>query len=79
MEKTTENLKMECRCHKEKSSSLKELFMAAPVDAKVRFREAYLSYTGMPYTTFYRKLSEDSFRPLEERAFHRLLKSYPLS
>ena len=79
MKKTTENLKMVRGYHKEKYPSLKELFTNATENARVNFRDAYLAYTGMPYTTFYRKLSEDTFRPLETKAFHRILKDHPLN
>lgn len=42
-------------------------------EEKIEFREAYLTKSGMPYTTFYHKLRTDTFRPLEQNLFEKLL------
>lgn len=42
-------------------------------EAKIEFREAYLTKSGMPYTTFYYKLRTNTFRPLEQNLFDKLL------
>ena len=45
-------------------------------DDKVKFRDEYLLMTGMPYPTFYQKLQNDGFRPLELRAFNDMIQCY---
>ena len=60
-------------------SSPKELYLGASAEQRMAFRDAYLEYTGMPYTTFYYKVREDRFRPLELKAFNKILEKYPLS
>lgn len=78
MKKTIEIQKMVSIDHAKTQCSPKELFEAASEELKVKFREAYLAYTGMTYPTFYYKLRNNSFRPLEEKAFMELLNDYPL-
>ena len=78
MKKSAENKKMVYGCHKQKYPSPKELFTQAPKEVRSEFRDAYLARTGMSYPSFYRKLVEDKFRPLEMKAFYDLMKKHPL-
>ena len=78
MKKTTEFTKMVRGYHKEKCPSLKELFTQASEERRVEFRDAYLAFTGMSYPSFYQKLSENKFRPLEVYAFFEIMKTHPL-
>lgn len=61
---------------KKQKMVLKYQYDALSEESKVEFREAYMSKSGMPYTTFYYKLRTDSFRPLEKKLFEELLKDY---
>lgn len=50
-------------------------------EEKIEFRETYMAKSGMPYTTFYHKLRKNTFRPLEQNLFEKLLqelKSSPI-
>lgn len=78
MKKTTEIQKMVSTNHAKTQCSLKELFEAANDELKVKFRDAYLAYTGMTYPTFYYKIRNNSFRPLEEKSFYDVLVDNPL-
>lgn len=78
MKKTTEIQKMVSKNHTKTQCSLKELFESASDELKVKFRDAYLLTTGMSYSTFYYKVRNNSFRPLEEKAFYDVLSNYPL-
>lgn len=43
---------------------------------RVRFRDEYTAISGMPYSTFYQKLTRNGFRPLELRYFNEIIQSY---
>ena len=75
MKKTEKDEKMVCMCHKK---TPKELYEVASEEQKTVFRDAFLAFTGMPYTTFYYKVRTNSFRPLEEKAFYEILEKCPL-
>lgn len=79
MKKTTEIQKMVCINHTKTQCSPKELFELANDELKVKFRDAYMLYTGMTYSTFYYKVRNNSFRPLEEKAFYEVLANNPLA
>lgn len=79
MEKTIEISKMVSMNHTKTQCSPKELFESFTDEQRVMFRDAYLSLTGMSYSTFYYKVRNNSFRPLEEKAFYDVLSNYPLS
>lgn len=79
MKKTIEISKMVSMNHTKTQCSPKELFESSTDEQRVMFRDAYLSLTGMSYSTFYYKVRNNSFRPLEEKAFYDVLSNYPLS
>lgn len=58
---------------KKQKMVLKYQYEDLPEEAKIEFREAYMTKSGMPYTTFYHKLRTDTFRPLEQNLFEKLL------
>lgn len=58
---------------KSKKMVLKHQYEDLSEEAKIDFRESYLAKSGMPYATFYHKLRTDTFRPLEQSLFEKLL------
>lgn len=65
---------------KEKSTefpkmALKGHYDSLPEEQRVILREQFLSESGLSLPSFYQKLREDKFRPLERNLFHRLLKN----
>lgn len=66
MKKTEESQKM----------VLKDHYDALSEEDKIALRKEYMDTTGMAYTTFYTKLRNDSFRPLERNLFEKLVSGY---
>ena len=76
---TEEQLKNYYSINKEgkiKKMGPRDQFGLLSKDDKVKFRDEYLLMTGMPYPTFYQKLQNDGFRPLELRAFNEMIQCY---
>lgn len=61
------------RTKKKQKMVLKYQYEDLSEEAKIEFREAYRAKSGMPYTTFYYKLRTETFRPLEQNLFEKLL------
>lgn len=66
MKKTEESQKM----------VLKDHYDALSEEDKIALRKEYMDTTGMAYTTFYTKLRNDSFRPLERNLFEKMVSDY---
>ena len=69
MKKTEESQKM----------VLKDHYDALSEEDKIALRKEYMDATGMAYTTFYAKLRNDSFRPLERNLFEKTVSDYKAS
>lgn len=45
-------------------------------EQRVLLRDAFISESGISLCSFYQKLRENKFRPLESKLFHRLLREF---
>lgn len=63
---------------KEKSQIMvrKDHYDALLREDKIKFRREFMEACDMPYTTFYAKLSTDTFRTLEQQLFDSMISCY---
>lgn len=66
---------------KEKQSKVEKMQLKYHYDRfskslRVEIRDSYCRIAKMPIPTFYRKLADDSFRPLEKAALETIIEEY---
>lgn len=56
----------------------KDHYSKLPREMRTSLRDEFIVQSGMPFPSFYSKLKNNSFRPLELALFKQLLKKYQL-